>query len=285
MTKEHGEAEPKPPTQQFPVVQPYDQAWRHTPATIRPVEEAEEVSATQRTPAPDQDTAESHTPLRKPPFKDVRFSFDDPIVTATFYVDEGVRRNKDFRKKEKHLTVIKNGATDTDLIAKLDFIPEDGEDEIRYLERRHWMYFGSVAIPHVFLWLVGSILYVIYRLDRYIGNIGLIILGVWLLLWLAHVGITLMHWYFVYILITNTRLHAIRNYPIINLPVQDQHLIDIGETTIKPLLVRLFGLDYARLTGVVIGSGSAGETAEWLTKRGFSYLKHPRVLQSITRPS
>lgn len=283
MTSPYDEPEPKPTTQEIPAVQPVLPDWRQ-PAVVRPVDEFNGYSATRPVPPPDTPD-EPAVRLQRPPFKDVRFSFDDPLATATYYVNEGIKRQKDFRKKEKHLTVVKNGATDTDLIAKLDFIPEDGETEIRYLERRHWMFFGSVIIPHAVLWLIVSVLYVVYGIDRYLGDIGLVILGVWLVIWLVIAGIVLMQWYFVYVLITNTRLHCIRNYPFINLPVQDQHLVDIGETTIKPLLIRWFGLDYAKLTGVVIGSGTVSETAQWLTKRGFSYLKHPRVLQSITRPT
>ncbi len=285
MTSHSDEPDPDQSTQEIPITQPTRQPdWREQPVVVRPMGEAKDFGATRQVP-PETTGTKPFTPLRRQPFKGVRFAFKNPVATATFYVNEGVKRQKDFRKKERHLTVIKNGATDTALIPKLDFIPEDGEDEIRYLERRHWMYFGRVAIPHALLWLTASTLYVSYGLDRYAGDRGLIVLGLWFIAWTVYVGLAFLHWYCVYILITNTRLYCVRNYPLINLPVLDQHLATMSETTITPMPVRLLanhGFDFAKLTASVIGGG---KSVEWLTKQGFSFLKHPMVLQSITRPS
>lgn len=283
MTDSHDEAELRPNTREIPIVPPVTIDWRQ-PAVVRPLEEVEQFGATQALAA--QTTPDSPTEkLRKPPFRNVRFTYDGSEATATHYVNVGEKRDKDFRAQIKTLDVAKNGAVDTNLIPTLDFIPEDEETEIRYLERRHWMYFGRVLIPNAIFWATVWVLYVCYDVDHYLGGIGLAMFAMWLVAWLVAVGIAVLQWHCVIFLMTNSRLHCIRAYPLINLPVLDQHLGAMSETTINPVRLKFLanhGFDFAKLTASVV---SSGKESEWLTKKGLSFMQHPRVLQSITRPS
>lgn len=263
----------QPATEQLPIVSP--QPVDHI--TVQPVEDyllglpAEPVEQPEVAPPADVDR------LKKRPFRGTRFTVHGDTVTALRYVQEGKGRTKFYTPDPLDLEISRS-RVDRTLIRKLRVTPEDGEDEIRYLQRHHWWMFGHILVPHTLLWLAVAGLYGYSELDRSLGGIGSLVLALWPLTWIYFVGGPLLRWYFTIVLVTNTRIHHIRTYPVIRLTQHNMWLSALTDVEVIPVK---FGFHYAKLIATIPGSDSG---SAWLTKEGLRYLVDYEELESLVKP-
>lgn len=263
----------QPATEQLPIVRPE----RVDRIIVQPAEEYHLGLA----PEP-EDTEETSEPatargLSKRPFRGTRFTVDGKTVTALRYVQEGKGREKSFAPDHRTLHIT-GGRVDTTLIHRLKLTPEDGETEIRYLQRHHWWMFGHIAVPHIFSWLVVFGLYAYFEVDRYLAGIGGIVLTLWPLVWIYFIGGPLLRWWFTIVLVTNTRIHHVRTYPLIRLTQHNLWLSGMTDVEVIPVK---FGFHYAKLVGSIPGSD---KSSAWLTEQGLTYLVDYEELESLAKP-